>query len=108
MTVTPLRPCNRTGCPAAATVAFKMHAPANGFAQDHEPLTAILGIQVCQAHFDEDAEGFFERNPNMLEAIAAGCRMVGKAPPDPARAWVTAVPLTSPEYLHFEKMAKGR
>lgn len=99
-------PCARTGCPAAATVAFKVLVPAKGFHEDnHTPLTTIMGIKVCQLHFDEDEANLVERNDAMREAIEAGCRMMGRVMPDWSRAWVEPIGILTPEYKQFEAMA---
>lgn len=76
--------------------------------ESHEPLSAILGLEVCESCFNDiKTEHFFgpdlDKLPNnmrgMFEIISKG-----KQPPDFARAFIERISIASKEYAKYKDM----
>lgn len=103
--VSPVRPrCRRAGCTAWATWVPKLNIPARGWAIDsHRPVTVIMNLEVCMAHFDAERMLADLLTPDLKALIRE--QLVGRVPPDFDRAWISKVPVDSDEYRQFEEVA---
>lgn len=103
--------CIREGCTAKATVAPRLNVPAQGWPIDmHRPMTAIVGMPLCEEHFKDVAnlEGLkaalgneIKGGDDLMGLIQATLLAAGKLPPDFDRAWVTRLSINSEEYKSF-------
>lgn len=92
--IDPAKQCQKRDCEHEATHLLKLHAPFEK-APDAE-VSALLGIRVCAACLETEHDGtkFLETSPDLkrLLGISAGGNAV-----DFSAAWVSGVPINSPE-----------
>jgi len=99
---------DRIDCSAAAVGVVKIHVPAKGWPIEyHQPLTAIIGVNVCPEHgapsFTKELLG--DPLKRTFKAIATASQ---RAEPDFDRAWFTVVPFGSKELAQMaQQQAKG-
>lgn len=97
--------CSKTGCAAAATCAPKLCVPAQGVPIDiHQPMTMIIGLPVCAAHFAELKTELFltQITRRSFETMARAGKRIA---PDFARAFLERIPLNGSEYQTFQRFS---
>jgi hypothetical protein len=104
--------CSETGCMHLATHAPKICIPATGWPQDEKrALTMILGVKLCLGHVATFTPGQVMDVPNekgstLRDILPILTRLNGSTvPPDPDRAWIVPLALTSAEFKSFEQVA---
>lgn len=101
--------CSFVGCKCEATHIPKINVPAMGHAiGSHEPIGMCLNLKLCHDHAlaFSSADQFSPAAPgamrDIIKALAAG-----RAPPDFARAFTTAVPLDAEEALVLDRARRA-
>lgn len=102
--------CSKTDCEHVATHAPKLCVPAEGATQgEGQRLEMVLNVRLCCDHACAfDVAAMLDLADGALRgALPILARMQGmKGPPDPARAWVVALPLAGGEFLAYERAVK--
>ena len=106
-----MKKCISKDCPHGAKFAPRICVPAALWPIDaHQPLSCIMGIELCEDCFNEiKPEHFFgpevSKLPNnmrgMFELIAKG-----KQAPDFDRAYIERVNINSKEYAQYQRLIK--
>lgn len=105
--------CQHTGCPRTATHVPKIMVPASGWAIElHTPLSAIMGLKLCEQHAKEfpARDQFFnaETRDQWRDIFSVIVKAMGsQCPPDYERAFTRIVSLTSHEFKQYEAAAGG-
>lgn len=104
--------CKRDDCVAPAVCVFgiTLYPPAAvmKFYKTDRPLTRlILGLEVCQAHFDEVKSPFDLMPRDKLLPLARVCEQSSSTAVDLEASKLVAVSLDDPEYLLLLKQRKG-
>ena len=103
------RICARTGCGAPATHALKVNVPLEGLLLgQHVPISMMFGLRLCHACArKEKIETWMTDQFRTLVTMSAKMRKHKGKPikPDFARAWISAVPLGSPEFQTFQQQS---
>lgn len=96
-----MRLCMSIGCRCVATHAIKMIVP--DAVRDEAAAEGLLGIEMCSECALAAEEGGIEPIPPIVAALADVLRFPG-AVPDVDEAYLTAIPLGSPEHLAFKSL----
>lgn len=96
--------CQRNGCADAAVVVPKLLIPVLGHPHI-QPYEALLGVEVCVAHFAE-----LRLADYLTKLLRGGCKHAMRragAEPDFAAARLKPLHIMSAEYRRFQKEQRG-
>lgn len=108
-----MKKCATKDCSHGAKYIPKICVPAKGWAIDtHEPLSCLMGIEVCESCFkDMTPDMFFgpevSKEPNNMRRVFE-IGAAGKCPPDFERAFIERVLISSKEYEKYKRLTEAR
>lgn len=93
--IDPDKLCQKRDCAHEATHLLKLCVPYDGHGGVDGP-TALLGVRVCASHLEEEHDGgrWLEDNSALRSVLVLAAQ---GHPLDFSAAWISGVPLNSPE-----------